>query len=105
MKRFIYGLAALTAFGWTTADAATFRVEFNSRGYVLYSSFEKPEQCEVNVFFTFTHTDNKRQDGQSLCLFKAIPNGKDQKFCEFSHERMVDPKLAQPLKVTCEPLG
>jgi hypothetical protein len=105
MNRFLWGAAALWALGGTAADAATFRAEFSSRGYVLYSTFEKPEQCEVNVYFSFTHTDNQRQEGQSLCLFKEVPRGKDQKFCEFSHERMVDPKLAKPLTVTCKPLG
>jgi hypothetical protein len=104
MKYFLYGMIAVLGLGWTTADAATFRAEFNTRGYVIYSTFEKPEQCEINVYFTFTHTTGRRE-GESLCLFKSVPNGKDQKFCEFSHRQMVDPELAKPLKINCQPLN
>lgn len=94
--------AAACLLSWAPADAATFRAETHARGYVLYSTFEKPERCEVNIYFTFMH-DGTREKGESLCTFKSVPEGKDVKFCEFSHERMVDPVVSGPLKVTCEP--
>lgn len=82
--------------------AATFRIETHSRGYVVYSTGTKPERCEVLISFTFMH-NGTRDTGESLCTFKPVPEGKDVKFCEFSHERMVDPVVSKPLKVTCEP--
>ncbi len=103
MKIPALSIAALACvMSWTAADAATFRVETHSRGYVLYSTFEKPERCEVNIYFTFMH-EGSREKGESLCTFKSVPEGKDVKFCEFSHERMVDPIISAPLKATCEP--
>lgn len=98
----LYILTLGCVMSWTSADAATFRAELHSRGYVLYSTFEKPEICEVNVYFTFMH-EGKREKGESLCTLKRVPEGKDVQFCSFSHERMVDPILIAPLKVTCQP--
>lgn len=97
---YIAGLACVMSA--TAADAAMFRAEIHSRGFVLYSTFEKPERCEVNVYFSFMH-EGKREDGETLCLLKNIPQGKDVKFCEFSHQQMVDPALRAPLKATCQP--
>lgn len=98
----LYFATAICALSCTTAHAATFRIETHSRGYVLYSTYEKPEQCAVNIPFTFMH-NGTREKGESLCAAKAVPEGKDAKFCEFSHERMVDPVVSEPLKITCEP--
>ena len=104
MKNAALCIAALACvMSTTTVDAATFRTEFHSRGFILYSTFEKPERCEVNVYFSFKH-EGKRDEGETLCLLKNIPQGKDVKFCEFSHEQMVDPALRAPLKATCQPL-
>lgn len=97
------GLAAAVIGNWTAADAATFRVETHARGYKVFSTYEKPEECEVNLHFTFTR-EGKRDKGESLCTFKEVPQGKDVQFCEFSHERMVDPVMSEPLKPTCKPL-
>ena len=90
--------------GATATQAATFRAETHSRGYVIFSTFEKPERCEVNVYFTFLHNGTTRQPGESVCTLKAVPEGKDVRFCEFSHEKMVDPVISKPLKATCKPI-
>lgn len=102
-KSFFFGVAAACLLSWTAADAATFRVETHARGYKIFSTYEKPEECEVNLHFTFMR-QGKREKGESLCTFKAVPQGKDVQFCEFSHERMVDPVMSEPLKPTCKPL-
>ncbi|MGE3477268.1 MAG: hypothetical protein AB7H70_15805 [Rhodospirillaceae bacterium] len=99
---FLVAAIACTAI-WTAADAATFRAETHARGYTVFSTYEKPEQCEVVLNFTFMH-NGTRDKGESLCVFKDVPEGKDVKFCEFSHERMVDPIMSGPLLPTCKPL-
>lgn len=103
MNKFsLYLAVAAGIMGCATANAASFRVETHSRGYVLYSTYEKPEQCAVNIYFTFMH-EGERKKGESACAPKPVPEGKDVVFCEFSHERMVDPIVSDPLKVVCEP--
>ncbi|MGE3335105.1 MAG: hypothetical protein AB7I36_15785 [Rhodospirillaceae bacterium] len=99
----LLGIAVASLLSWTAAEAATFRVETDARGYKVFSTYEKAEECEVNLYFTFTR-EGKRDNGESLCTFKVVPQGKDMPFCEFSHERMVDPVMSQPLKSTCKPL-
>jgi hypothetical protein len=102
-RSLLCSVAAIFIVNWSTAQAATFRAETNSRGYTLYSTYEKPELCEVHIDFTFMR-DGVREKGESVCLKKQIPEGKDVKFCTFSHERMVEPIITGPLKPTCEPL-
>lgn len=102
-KLLFCGLAAAYMLSVPPANAATFRAETHARGYTVFSTFERREECEVNLYFTFLR-EGKRENGESLCTFKAVPEGKDVKFCEFSHERMVDPVMSAPLKQTCNPL-
>ncbi len=104
MSRYLLcGVAAAYFLSLGAANAASFRVETHARGYKVFSTFEKPEQCEVNLHFTFMR-EGVREKGESLCSFKTVPQGKDMAFCEFSHERMVDPIMSEPLKPTCKPL-
>ena len=97
---FLYAAAVLIS--TTKADAAAFRIEYNSRGFVVLSTFEKPETCGMNLFYTFTH-EGKREEGQTLCRSKSIPEGKDVEFCAFSHERLVDPAASKPPLISCTP--
>lgn len=101
-KSGLYTAAVACIMGCATANAASFRVEMHPRGYVLYSTYEKPEQCAVNIYFTFMH-EGERTEGESHCAVKLVPEGKDVVFCEFSHERMVDPIVSGPLKIACAP--
>ncbi|MCA0199466.1 MAG: hypothetical protein LCH56_01345 [Proteobacteria bacterium] len=104
MSRYLLcGVATAYFLSLNAANAASFRVETHARGYKVFSTYEKPEECEVNLHFTFTR-DGKRDKGESLCTFKPVPQGKDVQFCEFSHERLVDPVISEPLKPTCKPL-
>lgn len=98
----LYAAGALALLTAAKTDAATFRTEYNPRGYVVFSTFEKPETCQVYVYFTFTR-EGKREQGETLCLSKPIPEGKDVEFCAFSHERLVDPAASKPPVITCTP--
>ena len=98
---FLCAAAALALISTTKANAATFRTEFHPRGVVVFSTFEKPETCQMNLYFTFT-LDGKREEGQTLCMPKPIPEGKDVEFCAFSHERLVDPATSpKPPLISC----
>ena len=99
---FLYAASMLALITTTTADAATFRFEYNARGFVVLSTFEKPETCQMNVYFTFTR-EGKREEGQTLCMPKPVQEGKDVEFCAFSHERLVDPAVSKPPMITCTP--
>ena len=99
----LYGAGALALLAAAQADAATFRTEYSSRGFVVFSTFEKPETCQMNVYFTYTHKGN-RAEGETLCMPKPIPEGKDVEFCAFSHERFVDPAASsKPPLIICTP--
>jgi hypothetical protein len=97
-----YAAAAVALFTVAKADAATFRTEYSPRGFVVLSTFEKPEMCQLNVFFTFMH-EGKREEGQTLCNPRPVPEGKDVEFCRFGHERLVDPAASKPPLISCTP--
>lgn len=98
----LYAAGALALLTAAKTDAATFRTEYYPRGYAVFSTFEKRETCELSVYFTFTH-EGKREEGETKCLSKAVPEGKDIEFCAFSHERLVDPAASKPPVITCTP--
>lgn len=101
---FLTATSALTLLFAGEAGAATFRVEYLPRGYAVFSTFEKPERCEINLYYTFTH-EGVRKDGESLCLPQEVPQGKDVQFCKFTHDLFVDPAPgSRPPKITCTPL-
>ena len=99
---FLYGAGALALLTAAKTDAATFRTEYHARGYAVLSTFEKPEICELYLYFSFTH-EGKREEGETRCLPKAVPEGKDVEFCSFSHDRLVDPAASKPPVITCSP--
>ena len=104
MKRvFILATSVLSLFCAAKADAATFRVEYLPRGYAVFSTFDRPEKCEINLYYNYTH-DGLRKDGESLCFPKTVPEGKDVEFCKFTHDKFVDPKASKPPKISCKPL-
>lgn len=99
---FLYAAGMFTLINIATADAATFRIEYNSHGFVVFSTYEKPEVCEMNLFYSFSYK-GAREEGQTLCIPKPIAEGKDVEFCKFSHERLVDPAASKPPLITCTP--
>lgn len=99
----LYAAAALTLLTAAETDAATFRTEYHPTGFVVFSTYEKPETCQMNLYFTFMR-EGQREEGQTLCMPKPIPEGKDVEFCAFSHERLVDPAASsKPPLISCTP--
>lgn len=96
-----YEPETITAF--KTEQGATIDVKTAAGRLTLFSTSDKPYQCQIDVKFSYLDEGGNRQAGRFACYSRARDAGQKVEVCDVEHRNFVQTKIEKIELLNCDP--